>query len=60
MWRTIFYRFSIKLVLCRGIVARLDREHKSKGTTFKSTSRNQYRETTSDAYATMRYVVATG
>lgn len=60
MWWTVLYRFSVKLVLRRGIVARLDRKHKPEGTTFKSTSCNQYRETTSNAYATMRYVVAAG
>lgn len=60
MWRTVLYRFSVKLVLRRGTVSRPDRKHKPEGTTFKSTSRNQYWETTSDAYATVRYVVAAG
>jgi len=60
VWRIVLSRFSVKLVLCRGIITRLDRKYKSERTTFKSTSRNQYWETASDAYATMRYVVAAG
>jgi len=60
VWRIVFYRFSVELVLRRGVISRFDREHKSEGATSKGTSRNQYREAAGDAYATVCYVAAAG
>jgi len=48
------------LVLCCGVISRLNREHKPEGTALKSTSCNQYWQTTGNSNATMCYVVATG
>lgn len=58
--RIVLHRFSVELVLRRGVVSRFDREHKSEGATLKSTSCNQYREATGDTYATVCHAAAAG